>query len=161
MPRPTIGDAAARVFGYLRGFHATHYLALGVRLGLFSALAKQPRSAEALAQELGLHPPYVRGFCEMGHHLEILDRDGATYRLAPEMDRLLASPDDTYFLGGFPRVHLSVAEDYRLYPELFRSGAVHPYQEHPQGCHADVARASRSLPLMYLDVSASMIQVGS
>jgi len=157
MPRPAIGDAAAKVFGYLRGLHATHYLALGVRLGLFSALAKKPRSARALADELGLHPPYVRGFCEMGHHLEILDRDGETYRLAAEMDRLLASPEDTYFLGGFPQVHLSVAEDYRLYPELFRSGAVHSYQEHPQGFLEDVAGASRSLPRMFLDVAAQKL----
>jgi SAM-dependent methyltransferase len=157
MARPAIGEAAARVFGYLRGLHATHYLDLGVRMGLFSALAKKPRAADELARELGLHPPYVRGFCEMGHHLEILDREGGTYRLAPEMDRLLASPGDTYFLGGFPPVHLRVAEDYRLYPELFRSGAVHPYQEHPQSFLADVAGASRSLPLMFLDVAAQRL----
>ena len=154
---PLIGEAAARVFGYLRGLHATHYLDLGVRMGLFSALAETPRSPEALARDLGLHPPYVRGFCEMGHHLEILDRDGATYRLAPEMDRLLASPDDTYFLGGFPAVHLRAAEDYRRYPELFRSGAVHPYQEHPAAFLEDVAGASRSLPRMFLGVAAEKL----
>ncbi|HEU0094071.1 MAG TPA: class I SAM-dependent methyltransferase [Vicinamibacteria bacterium] len=157
MPPPTIGEAAATVFGYLRGLHATHYLDLGIRMGLFSALAKKPQSADALARDLGLHPPYVRGFCEMGHHLEILDREGTTYGLAPEMDRLLASPDDAYFLGGFPQVHLSVAEDYRLYPELFRSGAVHPYQEHSQGFLEDVAGASRSLPRMFLDVAAQKL----
>src|SRR5258708_978738 len=158
MPRSTMGEAAATVFGYLRGLHATHYLDLGVRMGLFSALAKRPRSADALAKDLGLHPPYVRGFCEMGHHLEILDREGATYRLAPEMDRLLASPDDTYFLGGFPQVHLSVAaEDYRLYPELFRSGTVHPYQEHSSSFLEDLAGASRSLPRMFLDVAAQKL----
>jgi len=154
MPPASIGDAAARIFGYLRGLHATYYLDLGIRMGLFSALASRPRSAEDLAGDLGLHPPYVRGFCEMGHHLEILDREGETYRLAPEMERLLASPDDTYFLGGFPRVHLDVAEDYRLYPDLFRTGAVHSYQEHPAGFLQDVAGASRSLPRMFLDVAA-------
>src|SRR5260221_9281505 len=73
------------------------------------------------------------------------------------MDRLLASPDDAYFLGGFPQVHLSVAEDYRLYPELFRSGAVHPYQEHSQGFLEDVAGASRSLPRMFLDVATQKL----
>lgn len=153
MNRPTLGSAAARIFGYLRGLHATHYLDLGVRMGLFSALAEKPRRAEALARDLGLHAPYVRGFCEMGHHLELLDRDGETYRLAPEMDRVLASPDDTYFLGGFPRVHLRVAEDYELYPERFRTGATHSYQEHPPGFLQDVAGASRSLPRMFLDVA--------
>jgi SAM-dependent methyltransferase len=157
MPRPTLGEAAARIFGYLRGLHASHYLDLGVRMGLFSALATKPRSADALAHDLGLHAPYVRGFCEMGNHLEILDREGGAYRLSAEMDRLLASPEDTYFLGGFPRVHLKVAEDYRLYPELFRTGAVHSYQEHPRSFLEDVAGASRSLPRMFLDVAAQKL----
>jgi len=157
MNRPALGAAAARIFGYLRGLHATHYLDLGVRMGLFSALAEKPRSAEALARDLGLHAPYVRGFCEMGHHLELLDRDGERYRLAPEMDRVLASPDDTFFLGGFPRVHLRVAEDYGLYPELFRTGATHSYQQHPPGFLQDVAGASRSLPRMFLDVAAEKL----
>lgn len=154
---PPLGDAAARVFGYLRGLHATYFLDLGVRMGLFSALAEKPRSAETLARDLGLHAPYVRGFCEMGHHLEILDRDGESYRLAPEMDRLLASPDDTYFLGGFPAVHLSVTEDYRAYPELFRSGATHTYQDHPRAFLEHVAGASRSLPRMFLDVAGQKL----
>jgi SAM-dependent methyltransferase len=158
MPPPTtMGGAAARIFGYLRGLHASYYLDLGVRMGLFAALAKGPCSADALAAELGLHPPYVHGFCAMGHHLELLDRDGAAYRLAKGMERLLASPADTYYLGGFPAVHLKVAEDYRLYPELFRSGAVHPYQEHTQGFLEDVAGASRSLPRMFLDVAAEKL----
>jgi SAM-dependent methyltransferase len=151
---PAMGDAAAKVFGYLRGLHATYYLDLGVRTGLFAALAREPRTADALAGALGLHGPYVRVFCEMGHHLEILDRSGDVYRLAPGMDRLLASADDTYYLGGFPRVHLRAAEDYERYPELLRSGAVHTYQEHARGFLEAVAGASRSLPRMFLDVAA-------
>lgn len=154
---PSIGIAAGRVFGYLRGLHATHYLDLGVRTGLFAALAKGPRTADALAAEMGFHPPYVRGFCEMGHHLEILDRHGEAYALAPFMDRLLASPDDTCFLGGFPRVHLSVADDYAAYAERLRTGAVHSYQEHSPSFLADVAGASRSLPKMFLDVAAQKL----
>ena len=157
LAQSTLAAGAARVFGYLRGLHATHYLDLGVATGLFAALAKGPRTADALAAEMRFHPPYVRGFCEMGHHLEILDREGEAYALAPAMDRLLASPDDTYFLGGFPRVHLSVAEDYAAYADRLRTGAVHPYQEHPRTFLADVAGASRSLPRMFLDVAAEKL----
>ena len=155
--RAAIGRGAARVFGYLRGLHATHYLDLGVRMGLFAALAERPRSADALAADLALHPPYVRVFCEMGHHLEILDREAGVYRLGAGMDRLLASPGDTYFLGGFPRVHLNVADDYRVYPELLRSGGVVTYQEHSKAFLEDVAGASRSLPRMFLDVAAQKL----
>ena len=61
-----------------------------MRLGLFRALAEAPRRPAELAAGLGLHEPYVRAFCETGFHLEVLDREGDAYRMAPEMDRLLA-----------------------------------------------------------------------
>lgn len=157
MDPPALGDQIAKVFGYLRGLHATHYMDLGVRMGLFGALKERPRGAAALAQDLGFHPPYVRSFCEMGHHLEILDREGEIFSLAPGFERLLASPDDTYFVGGFPRVHLTVADDYRLYPEFFRSGGVISFQDHARGFLEDLAAASHSLPRMFLDLAAKKL----
>jgi SAM-dependent methyltransferase len=149
-----ISDQTAKLFGFLRGLHATHFLDVGVRLGLFGALAEGPRRPQELAAALGLHEPYVRAFCEMGFHLEVLDREGEIYRLAPEMDRLLARPDDPYFLGGFPRVHLTVGRDYARYPELFASGGVHSYQEHDREFLEDVAGATRMLPLLLLETLA-------
>jgi SAM-dependent methyltransferase len=150
----TLSDQTARVFGYLRGMHATHFLDVGVRLGLFRALAETPRTPAELAAGLALHEPYVRAFCEMGFHLEVLDRDGEGYRMAPEMDRLLARLDDPYYLGGFPRVHLTVGRDYARYPELFASGGVHSYQEHDRAFLEDVAGATRMLPALLLETLA-------
>jgi SAM-dependent methyltransferase len=152
MSPPTRADQIAKVFSYLRGLHATHYMDVGVRMGLFRALAERPRSAEQLAADLGLHPPYVRSFCETGHHLELLDREDGAYRMAPEMDRLLAAPDDTFYAGGFPRVHLTVARDYAAYDELFRTGGTIPYGAHDRGFLEDVAAATQSLPRMFLEV---------
>src|SRR5258708_12761698 len=83
VPPPTIGEAAATVFGYLRGLHATHYLDLGIRMGLFSALAKKPQSADALARDLALHPPSAPGFSHTAHHLETLHPKGPPPVLAP------------------------------------------------------------------------------
>src|SRR5215217_6708641 len=100
----SLSEQTAKVFGYIRGLHATHFLELGVRMGLFRALAEGARRPEDLAAALSLHQPYVRAFCEMGFHLELLDRDGEAYRLAEHMDRVLARPDDPFHLGGFPRV---------------------------------------------------------
>jgi SAM-dependent methyltransferase len=148
---PGLGDQIAKVFGYLRGLHAAHYIDLGVRLGLFEALAAGPRSSDALADELRLHPPYVRSFCETGFHLELLDRTDGVYRLAPSMDRLLASPEDTYYLGGFPRIHLLTSRDYQHYPELFRTGGTHPYQAHDREFLRGVAEGTRALPRMLLE----------
>jgi SAM-dependent methyltransferase len=150
---PARSDQIARVFSYLRGLHATHYMDLGVRMGLFRALAERPRRPEQLAADLGLHPPYVVSFCDMGHHLELLDREDGVFRLAPDMDRLLAAPDDTFYLGGFPRVHLTVARDYAAYEELFRTGGTIPYGAHDRGFLEDVAGATRALPRMFLEVA--------
>jgi SAM-dependent methyltransferase len=152
MSEDSIAEQINKIFGYLRGFHATYYLDIGMRLGLFQALSESPRHPEEIASALGLHLSYVRSFCETGYHLDILERDGDLYHLAPHMNRLLASPDDTFFLGGFPRVHLTVAQDYSLYPELFKSGGVFSYQAHNSRFLEDVAGATKTLPRMFLEI---------
>jgi SAM-dependent methyltransferase len=151
---PTVHEQTARVFGFLRGLHAAHFLDVGTRLGVFQALADGPRTPAELAGSLGLHEPYVRAFCEMGFHLEVMDRAGAAFALAEAMDRVLARPDDPLYLGGFPRVHLSLSRDYARYPELFRSGGVHPYQAHDHDFLAGVAGATRMLPALLLETLA-------
>jgi SAM-dependent methyltransferase len=154
MSTPTLHRQTARVFGYLRGMHATHFLDVGTRLGLFEALAEGPRTPAELASDLGLHEPYLRAFCEMGFHLEVMERNGDGFSLAPEMDRLLARPDDPFYLAGFPRVHLSLSRDYARYPELFRSGGVYPYQAHDREFLEGVAGATRMLPALLLETLA-------
>jgi SAM-dependent methyltransferase len=66
----------------------------------------------------------------------------------------LARPDDPFYLGGFPRVHLSLSRDYARYPELFRTGGVHPYQAHDRDFLEGVAGATRMLPAMLLETLA-------
>ena len=147
-------DPAARILGYLRGLHAVHFLDVGVTLGLFGALAEGPRRPSDLAAALGLHAPYVAGFCEMGFHLEVLEREGELYRLAEGMDRLLARPDDPLYMGEHPRVHLAASRDYARYPELFRSGEAFPFQAHGREFVETVAGSSRGLPALLLDTLA-------
>ena len=141
-----------KVFGYLKGLHATHAIDLGVRLGLFERLAGGPAVPDELAAGLGLHAPYVRLWCQTACALELLDFDpDRGYLLAPHMDEVLARPQGTFYLGGFPQAHLQVARDYARYPELFARGAVFPYQEHDEPFLRSVAGATRSLPRMFLD----------
>jgi SAM-dependent methyltransferase len=144
----------AKVFGYLKGLHATHLIDLGVSLGLFSHLAThaQGLQSDSLAAGLNLHPPYVRLWCETACALELLDYDPTTgYRLAPHMDELLAQPNATFYVGGFPLVHLLLARDYARYPDLFRTGGTYPYQEHDQPFLEAVAEATQTLPRMFLE----------
>ncbi|MBI3967021.1 MAG: class I SAM-dependent methyltransferase [Chloroflexi bacterium] len=143
-----------KVFGYLKGLHATHLIDIGVKLGLFQHLANSPAGlpAQALAAALALDPKYVRFWCETACALELLDYDPAAgFRLAPGMDEILGDPDGTYFVGLFPNVHLLLARDYERYPELFRTGGVFPYQEHDAPFFCSVACGTSTLPRMFMD----------
>jgi hypothetical protein len=153
-PETTRQAQMGKLFGYLKGLHATHLIDVDVQLGLFRQLALAPAglSPEALACAGGLHPPYVRLWCETACALELLDYAPQTgYRLAPYMDELLGQLDSTFYLGRFPETHLLVARDYARYPDLFRSGGVHPYQAHDARFLQSVAEATQSLPRMFLD----------
>jgi cyclopropane fatty-acyl-phospholipid synthase-like methyltransferase len=153
-PETTRQAQMGKVFGYLKGLHATHLMDVGAKLGLFERLAANPDGLppDRLAAETGLHPPSARVWCEAACALELLDYDPATgYRLAPFMDELLGQPGATYYLGRFPETHLQVARDYARYPELFRSGEVFPYQAHDGAFFASVAEGLQTLPRMFLD----------
>ncbi|MEX2431634.1 MAG: class I SAM-dependent methyltransferase [Dehalococcoidia bacterium] len=153
-PETTRSAQMAKVFGYLKGLHASYLMDLGVRLGLFQrlAVASEGLLPEALASDLGLEDLYVRFWCETACALELLDYDPeAGYRLAPYMDELLASPEATFYLGKFPPAHLLLARDYGRYADLFRSGGVFPYQEHDNAFLQAVAEGLRTLPRMFLD----------
>jgi SAM-dependent methyltransferase len=153
-PETTRQAQMSKVFGYLKGLHATHLVDIGTHLGLFRQLAAAPQGLlpEALAAQAGLHPPYVRIWCEAACAVEVLDFDPSTgYRLAPYMDEILGRPEATFYLGLFPQVHLLLARDYASYPDLFRSGGVYPYQAHDRRFLHGVAEATQALPRMFLD----------
>ena len=70
----------AKIFGYLKGLHATYLLDLGVRLGLFERLGETPQGlhAGALAAACGLDAGYTHCWCETACALELLDYDPAS-----------------------------------------------------------------------------------
>src|SRR3712207_1856314 len=76
-PETTRQAQMGKVFGYLKGLHATHLMQLGTALGLFEHLATSPAglAPEWLAEAAGLHAPYVRVWCETACALELLDYD--------------------------------------------------------------------------------------
>ena len=143
----------AKVFGYLKGMHATYLIDLGAKLGLFQRLAAAPDglTPEALATELGFDLSFIRRWCDTACALELLDYEPASgYRLAPYMDQVLGQPDGTFYLGAFPDVHLQFARDYALLPELFRTGGTYSYQEHDEAFLRSVAEVTQVLPRMFL-----------
>ncbi|MGH2470451.1 MAG: SAM-dependent methyltransferase, partial [Chloroflexota bacterium] len=155
-PGSSRAEVMTRLFGYIRGLHATYVMDVGVQLGLFTALAAVPQEPDQLAAALGLHHFYVRKWCETAYSLELLEwRERQGYRLGPHIADLLANPEHTYYMGGFPSIHLRVAEDYADYAQRFRDGGTKPYQAHDEAFFGAVADGLRTLPLMLLDVLAA------
>lgn len=150
----TLPAQMGKVFGYIKGLHATYLIDLGVKLGLFEQVgqAGDGTTPEAIASALGLDRASVLRWCETACALELLDYEPASgYRLAPFMDQILGQPDGTFYLGAFPSVHMLFARDYARLPDLFRSGETHPYQDHDEEFLRSVAEVTQVLPRMFLN----------
>jgi SAM-dependent methyltransferase len=128
---PNAEAQVAKIFEWRRGFNAMHLIDLGIRLGLFKALAEAPGvTARAIAERLALHPPYVEVWCMTAYALELLDADAdGRFSLAPFVAEILANPSHPRYLGGYVLLGTRFAtEDYRLAPEAFRTGTTAPFQ---------------------------------
>ncbi len=91
-------------------FWGSKTLLSAVELGVFSELAKQPLSAEALRDRLGLHPRSARDFFDALVALGLLEREDGQYRNTPETGAFLDREQPTYLGGWFEMVNA------RLYP---------------------------------------------
>jgi SAM-dependent methyltransferase len=141
----------ARIFEWRRGFNTIHLIDVGVRLGLFKALAETPGvAAEDLAAGLGLHPPYVAVWCKTAYGMELLDADeGPRYRLAPHFDVILAAPSHPRYLGGYVRLGTDVAaDDFKRCLEAFRTGSVKPFQGRGHDFNQAIAESTQGLQVV-------------
>jgi 2-polyprenyl-3-methyl-5-hydroxy-6-metoxy-1,4-benzoquinol methylase len=147
----TADDQVARIFEWRRGFNTIHLIDLGVRLGLFKALADTPgASASELAARLGLHAPYVDVWCKTAFGMALLEaQEGPAYRLAPHFDQILATPTHPRYLGGYVRLGTEVAaEDFRRCQEAFRSGKVMPFQGRGHDFNQVIAESTQGLQVV-------------
>ena len=127
----SVDEQVAKIFTWRRGFNAVFLIDIGVDLGLFKALAENPgQSAAAIAEQLELHPPYVETWCMTAFGLGLLDADAQHgYRLAPYMDKILASPGHPRDLTGYIRLGTAfLTEDFELCRKAFRTGETVPFQ---------------------------------
>ncbi len=154
MPQETLtpDDQVARIFEWRRGFNAMHLIDIGVRLGLFAAIAAEPgSSSEALAERLKLHAPYVETWCVTAYSFALLEADDEdrAWRLAPHMDQILAKPGHPRYLGAFVRLGTDHAtEDHRFCREAFRDGASVPFQGRSEAFATAVADATTGLQVL-------------
>lgn len=109
-------------------------------------------TSERLAAEIGADPFYTDALCRTAFAFELLDRDGAGWRMAPHFDQILGSPEATFYLGGAADVHMVLGRDYAEYPRRIRDGSRFPYQAHDDEFVRAVAEALRTLPRIFLEL---------
>lgn len=127
----TVEEQVAKIFTWRRGFNAVFLMDIGVELGLFKVLAESPgRSAADMAAALKLHPPYVATWCLTAYGLGLLDADEQhRYRLAPFIDKILASPGHPRDLTGYIRLGTAfLTEDFEHCRKAFHTGETVPFQ---------------------------------
>lgn len=127
----SVDEQVEKVFAWRRGFNAVFLIDIGVDLGLFKTLAEKPgQTAPQIAASLKLHPPYVETWCMTAVGLGLLDADEQRhFRLAPHMDKILASPGHPRDLTGYIRLGTAfLIEDFEHCRKAFRTGDTVPFQ---------------------------------
>ena len=96
-------------------FWGSKTLLSAVELEVFTVLAREPLDADALQQQLGLHPRSARDFFDALVALGMLDRRDGQYSNTPETDLYLDKAKASY-IGGF--LEMSNARLYQFWGSL-------------------------------------------
>ncbi len=148
---PTADAQVAKIFEWRRGFNAMHLIDIGIRVGLFRALAASPGiDSQSLASQLGLHPPYVKVWCTTAYSFGLLEADGETsFRLAPFINEILANPSHPRYLGGYVQLGTRFAtDDFRYAVDGLRTGATSPFQGRSEEFAQLIAQAIAGVNVM-------------
>ena len=133
IPTITADTQTEKIFAWRRGFNAMHLIDIGVEVGLFKALAAAPGglTSSSLAEQLQLNAHFVKVWCTTAYSFELLEADEATreFKLAPFIDKVLASPGHPRYLGGYVKLGTEFAtDDFRRSVESFKTGKTIPFQ---------------------------------
>lgn len=103
------------IFQLGTGYWASKTLLSAVELGVFTELAKGPRTADELAFALGIHSRGARDFFDALVALKMLERTGGVYANTPATDAYLDRNKPTYVGGLFEMMN---ARLYRIWGGL-------------------------------------------
>ena len=125
---------------------------LGERLGLYRALAEEPRDARSLAAATDTDPRYVDEWLRgqaAGGYIEY-DAGSATYSMTPEQAFALTNPDGPVFLPGAYELALGALKAQHHIEESFRTGAGFGWGQHDEDVFTGCERFFRPGYLMHL-----------
>jgi ubiquinone/menaquinone biosynthesis C-methylase UbiE len=93
--------AVGKVLASYAGYVNTWTIELGLRLGLFKALSKNPGiSADKLSEALGYDSLYTKVWCNAAYSGGFLEVNDGGFVLAPQMERVLLERESTMWAGG-------------------------------------------------------------
>ncbi|WP_106396742.1 class I SAM-dependent methyltransferase [Actinocorallia populi] len=125
---------------------------LGVRLGLYEALAGGPLDAHGLADRAGVHPRYAREWLEQQGAAGWLAVDGTdddaykrTFRLPDGLHSVLVDQDSPFYLGALPGFVASVAGVIDHVAEAFRTGGGVSFATYGAGTRHGIGRLNRPM----------------
>ncbi len=157
---PTLADQVSKLYDLIAGYHATHMIEIGHKLGAWAALTEDPGLTSAqLASRLATDNFYTDVLCRTAFAFEIVDREGAGWRMGPHFEQILGDPESSFYLAAAAGVHMEVGKDYTDYLRHFREGTVRPYQEHDEAFMREVAEALKALPRIFLDLVLPQLPV--
>jgi SAM-dependent methyltransferase len=138
---PTLDEAKLHAFvgkmlGDLGGAMSVPTVRVGLRLGLFDALAQSPASASELAARAGgLHGRYVREWALAQAANGYVDFDPATdqFSMSPEQAMVFTRRDSPVYLAGAFELVAAMIEAEAKVEECFRNGSGVRWGDHA-GC---------------------------
>jgi 2-polyprenyl-3-methyl-5-hydroxy-6-metoxy-1,4-benzoquinol methylase len=127
---PALDEAKLNAFvgkmlGDLGGAISVPTVRLGMRLGLFDALAEAPATASELAARAGgLHERYVRewALAQAANGYADFDPVSDTFSLSPEQAMVFAVPDSPVYLAGAFEMAAAMIEAEAKVEQCFRHG---------------------------------------
>ena len=151
---PTLAEQVSRLYDLIAGYHLTNLIEVARDVGIWERIAARPGiDSAALATAAGTDPRYTDVLCRTALAFELLERDGAGWRMAAHMDAILGDPASAFYLGRAALVHMTLGgEDYPDLADRLRTGRVVTYQEHSDALIEEVADSLRSLPRMFVDI---------
>ena len=124
---PTTDAFADRVFEATLGYFQILSIYLGLRLGLYEALAEEPLTADALAARAGIDARYAREWCEQQATTGTVDadvtREPHVFRLRDDAAESLLDQDSVSYLGATIRQLASLRALIDPVVEAYRTGA--------------------------------------
>ena len=128
-------------------------LCLGVRLGLYEALARGPLDAHGLAEAAGVHPRYAREWLEQqgsAGWLAVADEGAGdpykrAFRLPDEAREVLLDQDSAFYAGTLPGFVASVAGVVDQVADAFRTGGGVPFSAYGAGTRHGIGRLNRPM----------------